>query len=219
MIDFARGCAKPEVRAKPSPKIQPEGKGNRTKQPKGRQRASVPQHVPRIANPAERSNTDVGTVGNEAESRKELNQVRQRDSARLEDHKHGQGQEHTNHWPSPDDQHGVGIGRHVRSGDRQWMKDDSFNRAAGGNGGSDMPKFVNGRHCQPAQRQEGTDQQNLVKAFHVGLPMAALRSQGGLGPCAISVCAAIIPFRPSFLSPRFPDVEGVSAVSPFHLPQ
>jgi len=48
------------------------------------------------------------------------------------------------------------------------MKNDSFNLAASGNGADDMPKFVDGHHCQPAQGQEAADQQKLVKAFHVG---------------------------------------------------
>ena len=53
MIDLARGFAKPEVQAKAVPKIQPEGKTGRTKQPEERQRASVSENIPRIANPAE----------------------------------------------------------------------------------------------------------------------------------------------------------------------
>ena len=48
------------------------------------------------------------------------------------------------------------------------MKDNPLNTAAGGNGTDNMPKFVNGHHRQPAQRQEGADQQNLVEAIHKG---------------------------------------------------
>ena len=52
------------------------------------------------------------------------------------------------------------------------MKDDSFDLAASGNGTDNMPKFVDGHHCQPAQRQEAADQQKLVKAFTVYSPFS-----------------------------------------------
>ena len=46
------------------------------------------------------------------------------------------------------------------------MEDDPFDCPASGNCTDDMPKFVDGHHRQPAQRQEGADQQDLVEAFH-----------------------------------------------------
>jgi hypothetical protein len=38
------------------------------------------------------------------------------------------------------------------------MKNDSFNRSAGGFRPKDVSEFVNGHHPEPAQRQEGANQ-------------------------------------------------------------
>ena len=166
MIDLACGCAKPEVRAEAVPKIQAEGKRGRTKQPEGPNRASVPQHVARIANLAERSDADVGPVGNQAEAREELKHVGPLESADPRSQEKPDWQDDANDWPRPDDQQRTGIWRNIRPGNRQRVKDDSFNPPARGNGTDDMPEFVDGHHRQPAQRQECADQQNLVEAFH-----------------------------------------------------
>lgn len=45
MIDLAFGCTKAEVRAEAIPKVQPEGKTDRSKQPQLPHLASVAQHV------------------------------------------------------------------------------------------------------------------------------------------------------------------------------
>jgi len=54
------------------------------------------------------------------------------------------------------------------------VKDDSLNSPACGNCADGMPEFVDGHHCQPAQRQEGADQQGLVEAFHRVAVIAAV---------------------------------------------
>ena len=117
--------------------------------------------------PAERADADVGPVGNQAESREKLSQVGQRHPAQGEDNQQSHRQKDTRDWPRPNDNHRGRGGRHVGSGDRQRVQDDPLDRPARGFRPKDMPKFVDGHHRQPAQRQEGADQKGLVKAFHI----------------------------------------------------
>jgi hypothetical protein len=46
------------------------------------------------------------------------------------------------------------------------VKHDSFHGPARDNGTDDVSDFVDHYHCQPAQRQKGADQQQLVGVFH-----------------------------------------------------
>ena len=77
MIDFACGCTKAEMRAEAVPKIQaPEE--NRPLQTATAAtsgfRAAACFLRTRIANLAERSDPDIGSIGNQAEAREELKQ-------------------------------------------------------------------------------------------------------------------------------------------------
>jgi hypothetical protein len=115
MIDLARRLTKPELRPKPVPKVKAKGNGDRTKQPKAPNRASVSQHVAHVTDPAERADADVGTVGDQAESREELHDIRPSDSAHFRGQEQAKRQDDADEWPRPDDQERVRIGRHVRS--------------------------------------------------------------------------------------------------------
>lgn len=167
MIHLACRCAEPEVRAESVPKIQAKRKRHHGEQPKAPDGASVLEHhawVARVATLVEGSGPEVAAIGDQAEAREELDQVRQRHSAHFEDDEQGKRQNDADDWPGPDNQQRVGIGGYVRLGNRQRVKDHPFNGATRGNSTKDMPKFVNRHHCQPAQRQEGADQENLVKS-------------------------------------------------------
>ena len=101
MIDLACGCAKPELRAKAIPKIQPKGKRDYAKQPKRPHRASVSQHVPCIANLTERTDANIGPVGNQAEAREELDQVGPLESARFRRQEEAKRQEDATRLAQP----------------------------------------------------------------------------------------------------------------------
>jgi hypothetical protein len=46
------------------------------------------------------------------------------------------------------------------------MEYDAFDIAAGHDRTNDMTKFVDRHHCEPAQSDERSDEQELVKSFH-----------------------------------------------------
>ena len=151
MIDLAFRRSKPKIWAKAIPKIQAEGNSDRPEQPKEPDGAAVPQNVPSIANSAKCSDADVSAIADEAESRGELNQVRQRQSAYLEHGEQGKRQKDAHDWPSPSDHTRNRVGRNVGSGNSQGVEDHLLNFAARGSSAKDMPDFVNGLHSQPAK--------------------------------------------------------------------
>lgn len=153
MLDLSCGCTKPEMRAESVPQIKAKGKADGSKYPEAPDGASVVEHhawIARIIASIERPSPDVGAVGDQAGSREELNQAPKRDSSCLKDDQQGKGQKNANERPCPDNEERAGIGRHVGSGNGQWMENDLFDSSTRSDSTENMPKFVNSLHRQPA---------------------------------------------------------------------
>ena len=50
------------------------------------------------------------------------------------------------------------------------MENDPFNRATGHNSADDMAEFVDGHHCEPAQRNKRNGEQDLMESLHAEQP-------------------------------------------------
>ena len=124
------------------------------------------EHHATIAHTAKGTNSDVGTICDEAKNcEKHCDSASDGETPR-KDPPDGGGYDAAKKRAKPNDNGWARIRGNVSTRNREGMKHNACDSATGGQRADDVPKFVNGHHCKPAERQERGDEYELVKTVH-----------------------------------------------------
>lgn len=126
------------------------------------------QHDCAITNPLMGAETEVGTIGDQAESGKKpgkpvsgflmfRNEIGQQDWKRT-----------AKNGARPYNPAGMRVGRNVRSRNRERFEENVHHVPSGCQGGQRMAQFVNHQHCMPTADENPNTKHQLINAFQIG---------------------------------------------------
>ena len=148
-IHFPFGSPETERGAESVPQVQSERRRQHSKDQELPLPGAVHEQVSGVSKSLEGSAADVDPIGDEAEPGKEPEQIHSGTptSGGYEEGK--QRQQRADNRTGPNLQQGMGIGGHIRSGNRAGMEHHLFNGAAADQCTQNMAEFMNGLHRQP----------------------------------------------------------------------
>jgi hypothetical protein len=109
----------------------------------------VAKHLPAVADPVERTDSDVETIHEEAEPGKEAEHERPRDARGRGDSPHQNRNGDTDQWPGPHDRERTRILGEIGPGDCERMQNNLCDFSACEPCADDMPELVHRLHPEP----------------------------------------------------------------------
>lgn len=148
------------------PQIEAEGDCEQSESEKCPEWRTVLKHDATVTYTVKGADSDVRSICEQAKTGEECRDVASQGAAMRNEPPDDRRDDAAEDWAKPNNERRVGIRENVGTGDRHWMQHNTFDRSASGQYTDDVAELVDGHHCEPAQRQERGDENELVKTLH-----------------------------------------------------